>query len=104
MQASLTFQLEGVFTQDGFPFIYATSMLGSFLLTYVLGPHLSEDARIFFFFDAGRALQSICATSDPHSLLELSDIAWNLASISQTRPSKVTEMPLIALLMARLRI
>lgn len=34
------------FSPDGFPIIYATNMLGSFLLTYLLESHLSSDARI----------------------------------------------------------
>ena len=36
------------FTLDGFPLIYATNMLGSFLLTHLLVPYLSADARIIF--------------------------------------------------------
>ena len=31
---------------DGFAIVYATNFLGSFLLTYLLEPHLSPDARI----------------------------------------------------------
>ena len=31
---------------DGFPIVYATNLLGPFLLTYLLEPHLSSDARI----------------------------------------------------------
>lgn len=34
------------FSADGFPMFYATNFLGSFLLTYVLEPFLSADARI----------------------------------------------------------
>lgn len=34
------------FSADGFPVFYATNFLGSFLLTYLLEPHLSGDARI----------------------------------------------------------
>jgi NAD(P)-dependent dehydrogenase (short-subunit alcohol dehydrogenase family) len=34
------------FTTEGFPTIYATNFLGSFLLTYLLEPYLSEDARV----------------------------------------------------------
>lgn len=37
---------EPPFTLDGFPAIYATNMLGSFLLTHILEPSLSHDARI----------------------------------------------------------
>ena len=33
-------------TADGFPTIYATNFLGSFLLTYLLEQHLSKDARV----------------------------------------------------------
>ena len=36
------------FTLDGFPLIYGTNLLGSFLLTHVLEPYLSQEARIIF--------------------------------------------------------
>ena len=36
------------FTPDGLPTIYATNLLGSFLLTQILEPSLSDEARIIF--------------------------------------------------------
>lgn len=37
---------------DGFPMIYATNFLGSFLLTYLLEPHLLSDARVILISSA----------------------------------------------------
>ncbi|CAD6581718.1 MAG: hypothetical protein ASARMPREDX12_000646 [Alectoria sarmentosa] len=34
------------FSPEGFPVLYATNFVGSFLLTYLLESHLSEDARV----------------------------------------------------------
>lgn len=42
------------FTSDGIPVIYATNLLGSFLLTHHLEPHLSNDARIIFTSSTGQ--------------------------------------------------
>ena len=42
------------FTTDGFPFIYATNFLGSFLMTYLLEDHLAPDARIIFTSSTGQ--------------------------------------------------
>lgn len=39
---------EQPFTPDGLPTTYATNMLGSFLLTQILEPSLSNEARIIF--------------------------------------------------------
>lgn len=39
---------EQPFTVDGFPMLYATNLLGSFLLTFLLEPCLSHRARIVF--------------------------------------------------------
>ena len=42
------------FTSDGFPFIYSTNFLGSFLLTYLLEDCLAPDARINFTTSTGQ--------------------------------------------------
>ena len=39
---------------DGFPIVYATNFLGSFLLTYLLESHLSSDARIIMTSSSGQ--------------------------------------------------
>ena len=39
---------------DGFPLTYATNFLGSFLLTYLLEPHLSSTARIIMTSSGGQ--------------------------------------------------
>ena len=39
---------------DGFPLLYATNFLGSFLLTYLLEPHLSSTARIIMTSSSGQ--------------------------------------------------
>ena len=41
------------FTADGFPLLYAANFLGSFLLTYLLEPHLSPNARIILTASSG---------------------------------------------------
>ena len=42
------------YTTDGFPTIYAANFLGSYLLTHLLEPHLSTNARIIFTSSAGQ--------------------------------------------------
>ena len=42
------------FTVDGFPMLYATNLLGSFLLTNLLEPCLSHSARIIFTSSTGQ--------------------------------------------------
>lgn len=42
------------FTTDGFPFIYATNFLGSFLMTYLLEENLASDARIILTTSTGQ--------------------------------------------------
>ena len=39
---------------DGFPIVYATNFLGSFLLTHLLEPHLSSTARIILTSSSGQ--------------------------------------------------
>ena len=39
---------------DGFPLVYATNFLGSFLLTYLLEPHLSSTARVIMTSSSGQ--------------------------------------------------
>lgn len=39
---------------DGFPLVYATNFLGSFLLTYLLEPHLSPTARVILTSSSGQ--------------------------------------------------
>ena len=39
---------------DGFPLVYATNFLGSFLLTHLLEPHLSSTARIIMTSSSGQ--------------------------------------------------
>ena len=41
------------FTADDFPLLYAANFLGSFLLTYLLEPHLSTNARIILTASSG---------------------------------------------------
>ncbi|KAM0794374.1 hypothetical protein BDR22DRAFT_815354 [Usnea florida] len=41
------------FTADGFPLLYAANFLGSFLLTHLLEPHLSPNARIILTASSG---------------------------------------------------
>ena len=41
------------FTADGFPLLYAANFLGSFLLTHLLEPHLSTNARIILTTSSG---------------------------------------------------
>ena len=53
------------FSADGFPMIYATNFLGSFLLTYLLEPHLSSDARIIL---TSSAAQYTCDYTSNFSL------------------------------------
>ena len=42
------------FSPDGFPMIYATNFLGSFLLTHLLEPHLSTNARVIMTSSTGQ--------------------------------------------------
>lgn len=42
------------FTTDGFPPLYGTNFLGSFLLTYLLEQHLSPNARVIFTSSTGQ--------------------------------------------------
>ncbi len=62
------------FSTDSFPMFYATNFLGSFLLTYLLEPHLSADARIILTSSTGHyvatfpsnfSLSSIKGKSEP---------------------------------------
>lgn len=62
------------FSPDGFPILYATNFLGSFLLTYLLEPCLSADARIILTSSTGQyagafssnfSLSSIKETLEP---------------------------------------
>ena len=41
------------FSIDGFPMVYATNLLGSFLLTYLLEPQLSDHARVILTSSVG---------------------------------------------------
>lgn len=41
-------------SDDGFPIVYATNFLGSFLLTHLLEPHLSSTARIILTSSSGQ--------------------------------------------------
>ena len=41
------------FTPEGFPWLYATNFLGSFLLTHLLEPYLASDARVIFTTSSG---------------------------------------------------
>ena len=49
------------FSQDGFELIYATNVLGSYLLTYSLEHALSSDARCIFTSSAGQYATSAAA-------------------------------------------
>ena len=42
------------FTEEGFPQIYETNFLGSFLLTYFLEQHLSDNGRVIFTTSTGQ--------------------------------------------------
>ena len=42
------------YSPDGFPLIYSTNFLGSFLLTYLLEPHLSSNARVILTSSTGQ--------------------------------------------------
>lgn len=42
------------YTEDGFPIVYATNFLGSFLLTHLLEPHLSSSARVIMTSSTGQ--------------------------------------------------
>ena len=42
------------FTSEGFPMVYATNFLGSFLLTHLLEPCLAPDARVIFTSSTGQ--------------------------------------------------
>lgn len=42
------------FTDDGIDTLYATNLLGSFLLTYLLEPYLDGDARVVFTSSTGQ--------------------------------------------------
>ncbi|KAL8793910.1 MAG: hypothetical protein Q9195_003529 [Heterodermia aff. obscurata] len=50
------------FTADGFPPIYATNFLGSFLLTHLLEPHLVPTARIILTTSTGQFIGSFSPT------------------------------------------
>lgn len=56
------------FTSDGFPFIYSTNFLGSFLLTYLLEDCLAFDARIIFTTSTGQYQGSLRPTFSLQSI------------------------------------
>ena len=50
------------FSLDGFPMVYETNFLGSFLLTYLLEPHLASDARIIMTSSSSQCTSSFTST------------------------------------------
>lgn len=58
------------FSPDGFPMFYATNFLGSFLLTYLLEPHLSADARIILTSSFGHYRSVFASTFSLSSIKE----------------------------------
>ena len=53
---------DGNFTIEGFPLLYATNFLGSYLLTYLLETYLARDARIILTSSTGQYGGSISST------------------------------------------
>lgn len=47
------------YTAEGFPMLYATNLLGSFLLTNLLEPHLKNSARVIFTASHGQYASAI---------------------------------------------
>ena len=97
------------YSTDGFPLIYATNFLGSFLLTYLLETHLSADARIIMTSSAAQygsafspkfSLSSIKADLEPGYHVPVtrskpSEPASDLAAYIQTKAMQVAFVKLL---------
>ena len=66
------------FSTDGFPMFYATNFLGSFLLTYLLEPHLSADARIILTSSTGHYPAAFPSTFSLSSIKEKTEPGFHV--------------------------
>ncbi len=66
------------FSTDGFPMFYATNFLGSFLLTYLLEPHLSADARIILTSSTGHYVAAFPSNFSLSSIKEKSEPGYHV--------------------------
>lgn len=66
------------FSVDGFPMFYAANFLGSFLLTYLLEPFLSADARIILTTSWGQYGSIFSSTFSLDSIKEKSEPGYHI--------------------------
>ena len=70
------------FTSEGFPTLYATNILGSFLLTHLLEPYFALDARVIFTSSTGQYTGGFSSTFSLESIrdrLEPGFHVWAMA-------------------------
>ena len=70
------------FSVDGFPLVYATNFLGSFLLTYLLEPHLSNYARVILTSSLGHYFTSFSPNFSLNSKRETAEPGFHFPGSS----------------------
>ncbi|KAL9098526.1 MAG: hypothetical protein Q9163_005833 [Psora crenata] len=76
------------FSCDGYPIIYATNLLGSFLLTNLLEPHLSHDSRVIFTSSTGQYAGEFSSDFSLASIQERIEPGFHSAPQSSPSPSE----------------
>ena len=72
------------FSLDGFPIIYATNLLGSFLMTQILEPCLSDEARIIFTSSTGHYVSDLSTTFSLRAVKNRLESGFHAPSVAIT--------------------